>query len=260
MSKIIKLTADYIEECKREFEEYLSSGKMTNGRIAYNKTLQATGDKAELIFSEDAWWKMQALIREWDCEIAWHGTAERGEVDGEYLITDILIYPQQVSGASVNTDQNEYENWLMALDDDRFNNLRMQGHSHVHMSTTPSGVDEQHQRGIVDQLGEEDFYIFVIWNKNNEHTVRIYDMKKNTLYENSDVDVTILYEDGGLQDLLDEAKEVVVKQAVTTTHYVGKTYGKPKTTYNNQKTPKYDDYLYPSGSYYSNGFAAYGYE
>ena len=39
------------------------------------------------------------------------------------------------------------------------------GHSHVNMGTSPSSVDLNHQEEILRMLGDNDFYIFMIWNK-----------------------------------------------------------------------------------------------
>ena len=87
--------------------------------------------------------------------MAW--CAERCEEKDTYLISDILVYPQEVTGSTVTTDQNEYEMWLMKQEDDVFNNIRMQGHSHVNMSTSPSSVDLNLYDGILSQLDSDMF-------------------------------------------------------------------------------------------------------
>lgn len=156
-----------------------------------------------------AWEKMQLLVKEFDKEVAWHGIAERCEEKDTYLISDILVYPQEVTGSTVTTDQSKYENWLMSHDDEVFNNIRMQGHSHVNMAVSPSSVDLSLYERILDQLSSDMFYIFMIWNKRGEKTVKIYDLRENILFETADVTVTIK----GMEDMtefLEEAKELVV--------------------------------------------------
>lgn len=175
---------------------------------------------------------MQTLIREFDKEVAWHGVAERCEEKDTYLISDILVYPQEVTGSTVTTDQNEYEMWLMKQEDDVFNNIRMQGHSHVNMSTSPSSVDLNLYDGILSQLDSDMFYIFMIYNKRGEKTVKLYDLRENILFETADVTVAVK-EVGDLTGFLEEAKELVVTKTYN--------YGAGVRTYGNSY-PGYPSY------------------
>lgn len=211
MSKIIKITPDCIDDIRKEFEAALSKIRAADGKINFTKTFSYINRKATVYFSEVAWLKMQSLIREFDKEVAWHGIAYRGEdiSKDDYYITDILVYPQEVTGATVNTDQEQYEMWLMRHDDDVFNNIRMQGHSHVNMGTTPSSVDTTHQEKILDQLEDDMFYIFMIWNKKGESTIKIYDLAKNILFDGNDVTVEVSEDHIGLDKFIKEAKNMV---------------------------------------------------
>lgn len=219
MSKIIKILPEHIEQARADFDKYLESVKLSDGKISFTKSLTEGNSKANLYFTEIAWLKMQTLIREFSKEIAWHGVAYRGEdpEKNDYLVTDIMVYPQTVTGASVDMDETEYANWLMEnVEDDRFFNIHFQAHSHVNMGTSPSGVDLNHQQDILDMLDpDEGFYIFAIWNKRDERTVRIFDMKKNTLFENSDVTISILNDGTGIESFLEEAKSLVKERAYT---------------------------------------------
>lgn len=211
MSKVIKLTDEQLQECRKDFDAALSSIKLTDGKISFIKTIASLNEKATIYFDPLAWRKMQTLIKEFDKEVAWHGVAYRGEdeTENEYYITDILVYPQKVTGSTVNTDQEKYEMWLMQHDDEVFNNIRMQGHSHVNMQTSPSAVDETHQAKILEQLEDDMFYIFLIWNKHNSKFIKIYDLKKNILFETADVTVEILDDGSGIDEFLAEAKKLV---------------------------------------------------
>ena len=222
MSKVIKLTNEQLQECRRDFDTALSTMKLTDGKISFIKTITSPNEKATLYFDPLAWRKMQTLIKEFDKEVAWHGVAYRGEDEtkNEYFITDILVYPQKVTGATVNTDQEKYEMWLMQHEDEVFNNIRMQGHSHVNMATSPSGVDETHQAKILEQLEDDMFYIFLIWNKSNSKFIKIYDLKKNILFETIDVTVEILDDGSGIDEFLAEAKKLV-EDKPTTPYYSG---------------------------------------
>lgn len=219
MSKNIKITDESLNEVRKAFEEALSTGKFSDGKITFTKTLGVVNRKATVYFTELAWLKMQTLIREFDKEVAWHGIAKRGEDTSkdEYYITDILVYPQEVTGATVNTDQEKYQMWLMSHDDEVFNNIRMQGHSHVNMGVTPSGVDTSLYDRILEQLDDDMFYIFMIWNKRKEKTIKIYDLAKNILFDTSDVTVEILDDGTGIEKFLKDAKDAVKDKPTTPT-------------------------------------------
>lgn len=222
MSKIIKVTDQQIDEIRKDFNAALEKADLSDGKINFTKTFGSITRKARVLFTSTAWMKMQALISEFNKEVAWHGIASRGE-DGskdEYYISDILVYPQEVTSATVNTDQEKYQMWLMSQDDNVFNSIRMQGHSHVSMGTTPSSVDISHQEKIVQQAGDDDFYIFMIWNKKNEKTIKIYDFAKNILFETSDITVDVINSDA-IEAFLKDAKEMVKDKVYAPVQYKG---------------------------------------
>lgn len=249
MSKLIKVTQECLDEIRKDFEEALSSGKFSDGKVTFTKTIGAINRKATIYFTEMAWLKMQTLIREFDKEVAWHGIAKRGDDDtkDEYFITDILVYPQEVAAATVTTDLNEYQMWLMNQEDDVFNNIRFQGHSHVNMGTSPSGVDTALYDGILAQLTDEMFYIFMIWNKKGEKTIKLYDMKKNVLFETSDCTVEVLNDHTGIEKWLKDAKAMVKDRAYQSSSYAGSSY----------RGSSYGGY-YGGGSSYYGGGSSYG--
>lgn len=219
MSKMIRLTPECLAEIRKEFEDSLQDAKVADGKISYTKTFGYINRKATVYFTETAWQKMQTLIREFSKEVAWHGVAHRGDdaSKDEYYITDILVYPQEVTGSNVTTDQEGYQMWLMKHDDDVFNNLRMQGHSHVNMGTTPSSVDISHQEKILAQLEDDMFYIFMIWNKRGEKNIKVYDMAKNILFDGIDVSVEVQDDGTSMSAFLAEAKKMVQDRVVVQT-------------------------------------------
>lgn len=244
MSKNIKITDESLNEVRKAFEEALSTGKFSDGKITFTKTLGIVNRKATIFFTELAWLKMQTLIREFDKEVAWHGIAKRGEdaSKDEYYITDILVYPQEVTGATVSTDQEKYQMWLMSHDDEVFNNIRMQGHSHVNMDVTPSSVDTSLYDRILEQLDDDMFYIFMIWNKRKEKTIKIYDLAKNIFFDTSDVTVEVLEDGTGIEKFLNDAKDAVKDKPTT-----------PTSTY---QSPYRSSYGY--GGYYGGYGSSYG--
>lgn len=232
MSKPIKVTKSIFEDAIKEFTEQLRGSLIFDGKVSFSKSYKWKNEtKAKINITPLAYSKMLLLIQKFSEEVAWHGTAVRNEGDDNtFTIEDIYVYPQEVTGSTVDTDQVEYQNWLMELEDDVFNNLRMQGHSHVNMSPTASSVDLAHQESIVEQLNEDMFYIFMIWNKSMNYSARIFDFKNNTLYETEDIEVFVLDPDLALEEFAKEAEGLVKK----------KTYKsfKPATTVNNSSTIK----------------------
>lgn len=223
MSKPIKMTEQYLAECRADFEKALQLTKLADGKLNFTKTFTIGDKKATVYFTGEAWTKMVMLIKEFDKEVAWHGVAHRAEDESkdEYVITDIMVYPQEVTGATVEMDTEKYAMWLMEnAEDERFDNIHMQGHSHVNMGTSPSSVDLNHQEEILNMLGDEDFYIFMIWNKSFTSTNKVYDLKKNILFEDKDITVKII---GGVEDL--DAFIKAAKDMVKTKSYGGGNYG-----------------------------------
>lgn len=237
MAKILMLDVEYMKSIYQQFIEYMKNSTFADGKINFQRTLGLVEDKAELRFSEIAWLKMQRLVQEHSKEVGWHGVAFRKEDEpgNVYFVKDILIYPQEVTGTNVETDQVKYETWLMSQEDEVFNNIRFQGHSHVNMGTTPSSVDITHQQKILEQVEGDMFYIFVIWNKRNEKFIRIYDMKKNRVFDTADVTVTVQDDGLGVEKFLRDAGDMVVERAYTppkTTTYNGGYNGSYGRTYN----------------------------
>lgn len=241
-AKPIKLTADLIRQAVIEFSEAVSAMKMADGKVSYNKNFTyKDAEKAKILFTPTAYAKMISLLMAFDSEVAWHGVGRRLEDVGSFLISDILVYPQTVSGTTVEMDTEEYATWIMDNDeDDRFYNIIMQGHSHVRMGTSPSAVDKTHQEEILEQLSDDKFYIFMIWNKRLEHYTKIFDLKNNILYEDSDVVYGISDDDCDLDEFIKDAKKMVVEKKYSysknTPYYAG--YNSSNASNNQNKDNK----------------------
>lgn len=214
MPKPIRITEEMKAELQTEFEAMLSSLKMSAGEINYSKSYKYENAEAILWLSPLAYSKTIALIMSFSDEVAWHGLVSR-TAPNEFLIEDIIVYPQIVSGATVNTDQEKYTTWLYDCSDDVFNKIRMQGHSHVNMSVSPSSVDSSHREKILDQLEKDMFYIFMIWNKSLKTHVLIYDMANNILYEDKDIEVKVAGDDA-VDSFVSDAQTKVQKEVIPT--------------------------------------------
>jgi len=203
------MTEEMKQQAQSDFTTFLNELKMSDGKLNYSKTFGYENSHATVWLTPEAYKKTVALVTSFTDEVAWHGTVTR-DGESDFIIEDIFVYPQEVTGSTVNTDQEEYSKWLYAFDNETFDKIKMQGHSHVNMSVNPSGVDDRHRQQILEQLEPDMFYIFMVWNKSlNVHTL-VYDMQRNILYEDKDVEVRIMGEEG-MDEFLKDAREKVQK-------------------------------------------------
>lgn len=230
--ELMKLIAEKfgLDILTKDATDSLAKCNMSDGEfnfkkeISFKKRFEYKDDKRRvtIAITPDAYAKMVTIIMANSDEVGWHGTTEKIS-DTEFLVKDIYIYPQTVTAATVDTDDQEYAKWLMDLDkvdENIFPNLHFHGHSHVNMSTGPSGVDMGHREDIVSQLGPDDYYIFMIWNKRLEFSAAVYDMKSNTLYEGNEIDVKVVFSDGTTAgEVVNDIKNKVSKRSYTGTSY-----------------------------------------
>lgn len=225
MGKPIELTTTQINNLTKTIGEYLHNAR-------YNVVLDKlpienkTDDtKATIIFSQKAWIKMTALVDLYSTEVQWHATVERQEGTETFVVTDILVFPHECTGASVVSNQKEYEAWLDELSDDEFNHLRFHGHSHVNMGVTPSGSfgkmhdgndDESYRAKIVKGLphnnDSSNFYIFFIMNKSYDFSARIYDIANNVWFDTRNQDIDVEIEDVDLFKFIEKAQKIAVSK------------------------------------------------
>ena len=215
MPRPIVLTEEIKQKAREDFNAMLDDVKMSDGKLNYSRSYQYESNGAVVWIMPDAHRKILALVTEFSDEVGWHGTVSRIG-DNEFVIEDIFVYPQEVTGATVNTDQKAYSEWLYGLDDDIFNKIRMQGHSHCNMGVHPSGVDDRHRQQILDQLEPDMFYIFMIWNKSLSVHTLIYDMARNVLYEDKDVSIR-LFDNEEMGAFLKDAKTKIQKKSAKKT-------------------------------------------
>ena len=76
---------------------------------------------------------MLTLVSGFSTEVGWNGFARRIGDGSEFLVEDILVYPQVVSAADSDTDPEAYRDWLHGFEPDKLRLIRFHGHSHVNM-------------------------------------------------------------------------------------------------------------------------------
>ena len=205
----IKLSEKEKAKMMEQFAARLDDIEALDDRLSFEIQLGKSGERCRILYTPEAWIKKEMLIKEFSSEVAWHGVVKRiGH--HVYKVEDIVVYPQTVTGASVSMDETEYAKWIESgyCDDDSdwVCNLFMQGHSHVNMGVSPSGTDLDHQREILSQMTDDNFYVFSIENKRGESWYRVIDFKQNAVFENNDIDVQIIGMDQGF---MYDAREMV---------------------------------------------------
>ena len=161
--------------------------------------------KPTVFLTASAYVKMTYLIHTSNKELAWHGTVTK--IENNYLIEDIFVYPQTVTSATVDSDDDKYPIWCMNLSDEVINKLRFQGHSHVSMSASPSGRDTTNWKDFLNILKEDEFYIFCIGNKKGDYYWTIYDNAINVMFENKDITWAVIDDQGN--NIVDWTKEQI---------------------------------------------------
>ncbi len=243
----IKINEELKTNLISKFSTYLNSARLNDKHIHFSATLDTPEEivKTNIFIEAAAYLKMMIYVRDTNTEIAWHGTVERNQEKNYYYIKDVFLYPQKLAAATVQTDQDKYNKWLEELDDETYNKLRFQGHSHVNFGVTPSGTDLNYYNDILQVLPSTDYYIFMIMNKSGDMTFLVYDLAKNIVYNTQDVNVRIV--NGTTIDLVNEIetqKETFCEKPV----YTPPTW--PNYSGYNYEYPGYDD-DYPVDAYQS---------
>lgn len=213
MPKPMRVTPQILGQIAEQLMKKLPGMQILDGKLAFSQDFSFRNDeRVKVEFTEEACEKMFALIDYFSTEVAWHGLVSR-VAPNHFLVEKILVYPQTVTGVTVETDQEAYDTWLMTINDEDFAKLKFQAHSHVNMACSPSGTDLEHQGKIVAQLNDEGFYIFMILNKRREYIVKVYDADNNTLYEKEDVD--IIFPQSKIRTFIEEANSLIATRRYT---------------------------------------------
>lgn len=219
----MRVDKDTIKQQQKLLEE-----KLKNTRTASANNLTITiplkienHEKAILEFTQDAMTKIKTLVKLCDKEIAWHGTVTKSGTKKKpvYTVTDVFMFPQEVTAATVKGIPSEYAVWNASLPDEVYSHMRFHGHSHVNMGVTPSGVDTNYQEEMLETL--EDFYIFLIINKRDDMWTKIVDVQDNIVYDKEDIEVRVTgankFDDWAAKTIKENLKEVTVVRQSTVT-------------------------------------------
>lgn len=135
--------------------------------------------------------KMKEYIRQSNLEIGWLGTARR--VDNVFYIDDVFLFKQEVHSTTTEITTEGLNEFAMELLYEKngveiWNNMKVWGHSHVNMPTSPSGQDDNQMEVFSENA--DDFFIRIIANKQGDFRIDLYDFTTGVIYEKLPYDIS----------------------------------------------------------------------
>jgi hypothetical protein len=188
---------------------------MLHRRQAEQKLFVMNSNHPDIRFTVESLITIEQAVQQNGLEITLYGFVD--ELNGSYVIRDVFIPKQEVSGASVDVSSSTRLDILQWMLDTRPGDrckMRFWCHSHVHMDVSPSGVDKDDcMKSIKEQGGG--YFIRAIANKKGEMSVALYDSSKNIYIEDCDWSMDI----GGLESQIAEKVKSDIEKNV-----LGKSY------------------------------------
>lgn len=225
--KPIKLTPLVKQKLKenllKDLDKELDALKLSDSTVKFDYDLKDilkvdtnTIKKPIVYMLAPTYLKMLQYVLLSDNEIAWRGTVERKK--HLFFIKDVFLYPQQVTGATVQEDSDEGQKWTDALPATIYNTMRFQGHSHVNMRASWSSTDKADQHEHLQDLLDDDYYIFAVMNKKQDILIEVYDLAQNVIFEKEDVTFKVfLNKDTTISAIKTEIETFIKKP---TTYYI----------------------------------------
>ena len=126
--------------------------------------------------------RIKEIVRLSPKEVSWFSRVSRN--DNVFCITDAFLIEQTVSSAETEMTLSGLSDFMTNIIQKHgvefYNSIRCWGHSHVEMSTNPSGQDLKQ----IKEFDNGDFYIMLIMNKRDDFHIRLYDFKENYIWKN----------------------------------------------------------------------------
>ena len=175
-----KITDEKHAELMEKFSAYLKGVTLTSNSFSFSQSFAdvKNKDKVFVTFTMKAYIKMRDLVDRYASEVGWFGFIDKIS-DLEYQITDICVYPQLVTGATVKETN---ESWDDDMPMEQIKRRHFHGHSHVNMAPSPSTTDMKHRDDQVSMVKSDSFYLFMITNKSCAWTAALFDLANNVVY------------------------------------------------------------------------------
>lgn len=202
---------------------------------------------ATLLIEPVALYKMQAYIENCDKEIAWLGDVVR-TADGDYYCREVYLLHQDVASATAELQPKDLVVFAEEIGMDNMENIKMWGHSHVNMGTSPSGQDVT-QMELFRNNGFP-WYIRVIANKKGRLEATLFDWEHGFIITDMHWDIHYAAEYPAIEEIQEEIKEKVrAKTYCTPSTYVrgyqtyigGRAYGAEYDEYEGFTLPKKEE-------------------
>jgi len=138
-----------------------------------------------VIYTTEVYHQVCWLVRQAKAEVGWWGLVDVTD-DGDYLITEIFVPKQEVTGVTTDIEAEAMTELALELMDRNLDpgKLYYYGHSHVNMGVSPSMQDEEN----TDQyLADCPIFIREIRNKKGDVKVDVFDTNAGVVYQCVDV-------------------------------------------------------------------------
>lgn len=134
-----------------------------------------------VIYTTRVYQQITYLVHRCNLEVGWWGLVDV-QPCGDYLITEIFVPPQTVTGVETDIEAEAMTALAIELMDRDLDpgKLYYYGHSHVNMGVSPSGQDESNTDQYLDACP---IFIREIRNKKGESKVDIFDTTANVVYQ-----------------------------------------------------------------------------
>lgn len=134
-----------------------------------------------ILIEYNALLKMHQIVQTCSAEVGWLGSVEIN--DGAYVITDVYLLKQKVTGTTTDLDENALSDLLYNIlesDPEKYNTIKLWGHSHVNMPCVPSGTDDS---TFKEYYVDNPFFIRLIANKKEEMRIDIAIKEDGVIYK-----------------------------------------------------------------------------
>lgn len=143
-------------------------------------------DYPKLIYTTKAYRTLLAMMSTTHAktkEFMFLGFVEQSGKD--YIVEDFFLVPQHMCSGAYCETSDRYDTWINeAVPLDKRRLIRLHGHSHVNMPTSPSGTDDNQIKELCTNVSN--YFIQLIINHNMANTVNIWDKANNLIYNNID--------------------------------------------------------------------------
>ena len=171
------------------------------------RTISFLDNRYELYILPEARAKMELYCDLVSGEIGWLAFVER--FDTGFLITDCVLLKQEVHAATTEIDPSALLEFWNETPVEKQCKIKCWGHSHVNMSTTPSGQDESQMEYFKDG---NDWFIRLITNKKREYNIDIFDYANGVKVHLDQADLKTL---NPQHDELKKSIEAEIKEKVS---------------------------------------------